>query len=114
MRLSYSTLTLLEQAGDEAAAVITRAWNAEAGWLLDSPHIRIHYLTGPECYTLEVEVAYHHLQARRIVAPARWSRMWEDRSHTALPIEQTMLQASRCAPYTYNPNTLDYDYPEME
>lgn len=107
MRLSYSTLTLLEQTGDEAAAVITRAWKVESGLLWEDDSLQVNYHRHNEHFALRSG-------GREVISPARWSRMWEDRSRTALPIEQTMLQASRCAPYTYNPNTLDYDYPEME
>lgn len=105
MRLSYSTLVMLEQAGDEAAAVITRAHKNEANLIWQDERIQIGYHRHNEHFTLRAP------GGREVISPTRWSRVWETRSRTPLPIERTMLQASRGggSMLSFNPSTLDYD-----
>lgn len=43
MRLSYSTLALLDSLGDHSAHVILRAWKEEAGILLEPKFLQVYY-----------------------------------------------------------------------
>jgi hypothetical protein len=105
VKLSFATLTLLEWAGDQAAATILRAWSAEAGWLLDPPHLQIHYHSHTERFTL------HTTGGREIISPTQWCSKWEKRSLTPLPIEAYRYQDS--SKQYYKSDLLDYEYPDV-
>jgi hypothetical protein len=71
MRVSYSTLLLLAEEGDDAgaAAIMTRAWKEESGILWESDDLRVYYRFIPDYFVM------HTSDGRTIAAPTRWDQM---------------------------------------
>jgi hypothetical protein len=68
MRISYSTLALLDQYGDKAAHVILRAWKDSCGLLWESCDHSTHY-----CPKLDYFVILQP-EGQQVFAPCLWGR----------------------------------------
>lgn len=69
MRLSYSTLAMLDQAGDEAAHTILVAWGGICGILWETDHVQAHYRAKLDYLVLRIQLPY---EEQHVVAPYQW------------------------------------------
>jgi hypothetical protein len=74
MQLSYSTLLLLQQTGDQGATLILRAWKEEAGCLWEPEFLRVDYKPVWDYYAMQVSTAPGVLY-RKVIAPFRWAQV---------------------------------------
>ena len=84
MRLSYSTLALLDQTGDEAAHTILVAWGSICGILWETTLVSAHYRAQQDYLVLRVEDNF----AGTVAAPCRW---WSTHTPLTLTLEHPII-----------------------
>lgn len=69
MRLSLSTLTMLEQAGDTAAYHMAKLWVGEVGFIYQPEYLQVYYRGRTDRFVLYI------WDKARAVAPGEWFRV---------------------------------------